>query len=459
MGTPSAIDAFHPVVRRWFLQTLGTPTVAQEQAWPVIRQGEHTLLLAPTGSGKTLAAFLVAIDRLAFPGSSTPRIDPAEGRPAGVRVLYISPLKALAVDIEKNLGLPLAGIRKTAERDGVDFDEPRIAIRSGDTPQEDRRRMQRNPPDILITTPESLYLLLTSRAREMLATVETVIVDEIHSLVSGKRGPHLFLSLERLELLRSELGSVAFPLQRIGLSATQRPLEEVARLLGGASEPAQSERPAVQRPVTIVEAGRRKPLELLIDVPVEDMAQLAAAQAAEGEGDAEMAIPSIWPAIHPRLVELIRAHRSTMIFVNSRRLAERLANAVNELAGEEIAAAHHGSIAHATRAMIEDRLKQGDLPAIVATSSLELGIDMGAVDLVIQIEAPPSIAAGLQRVGRAGHQVGAASSGVVIPKFRGDLLASAAAAERMLQGDVEETFYSRNPLDVSRATDRRNGGA
>jgi len=457
----SSLETFHPVVRQWFAETFGPPTAAQVAAWPAIAKGRHTLLLAPTGSGKTLAAFLVAIDRLMF----RPQMPDEQ---AGVRVLYISPLKALAVDVEKNLRMPLAGVEAVAKREGVDYQLPRIAVRSGDTPSSERYRHGKNPPDILITTPESLFLLLTSQARETLRTVETIIVDEIHSLVGTKRGAHLFVSLERLEHLRRESqDDTAVPAaQRIGLSATQRPLNEVARLLGGAevSPPAANHRKPTSsrskrsqsqdtagtvqpRPVEIVEVGRRRPLELKIEVPVDDMAQLAQSQQAAGPAAAP-AIGSIWPAMHPRLVELIRAHRSTMIFVNARRLAERLATAINDLAGEELALAHHGSIARDTRLLIEERLKLGQLPAIVATSSLELGIDMGAVDLVIQIEAPPSIAAGVQRVGRSGHRVGETSRGVIFPKYRGDLLACTAAVARMQQGEVEATYYPRNPLDV-----------
>ena len=441
--TDACLDHFHAVVRRWFVETFAGPTPAQVQAWPVIARGEHTLLLAPTGSGKTLAAFLVAIDRLLF----GPR---DESLPAGVRVLYISPLKALGVDVERNLRTPLAGVQAVAQRAGVAYHLPTIGVRSGDTPAQDRYRLHRRPPDILITTPESLYLMLTSRAREILGTVETVIVDEIHALVASKRGSHLFVSLERLERLRRVADPACRPLQRLGLSATQRPLAEIARLLGGAeatSDPATPPRP---RPVQIVEVGRDRQLELRIEVPVEDLARPSAPVPAvpPHPAAAAPAPPSIWPAIHPRLVELIRQHRTTMLFVNSRRLAERLAAAINEVAGEELALAHHGSLARETRLRIEDRLKRGQLPAIVATSSLELGIDMGAVELVIQIEAPPSIAAGIQRIGRSGHHVGGRSSGIIFPKYRGDLLACSAASRRMLQGEVEETCYPRNPLDV-----------
>jgi len=412
---------FHPAVRLWFEAAFAEPTPAQRKGWGPVFAGESTLLLAPTGSGKTLAAFLVALDRLMFA---------PDGGPAGVKILYISPLKALGVDVERNLRAPLVGIQAVAEREGFAQHAPSVGIRSGDTPASERARMIRRPPDILITTPESLFLLLTSQARETLRSVTTVIIDEIHSLVASKRGAHLFLSLERLE---HERGDDAPPLQRIGLSATQRPLDEVARLLGGFA--AQPDHSLVQRPVTIVDAGRKRALELRVEVPVEDMAQPGAQR-------------SIWPSIHPRLVELIEGHRSTMLFVNNRSLAERLSQALNALAGKELSLAHHGSIAKDTRAIIEDRLKRGELPAIVATSSLELGIDMGAVDLVIQIEAPPSVASGLQRIGRAGHQVGGVSQGIIIPKYRHDLLACAAVIQHMRDGHVEPTFYPRNPLDV-----------
>lgn len=436
-----SLSSFHPLVREWFTQSFPEPTEAQKRAWREIEQGEHTLLLAPTGSGKTLAAFLVAINRIMFEERPEPSA-------RGVRVLYISPLKALGVDVERNLRTPIAGVRAVAERQSADHHVPTVAVRSGDTPTVERTKIVRQPPDILITTPESLYLILTSRSRDMLASVDTIIIDEIHSLVGSKRGAHLATSLERLEDLRRSKDATRPPAQRIGLSATQRPLDEVARFLGGAEISPEGD-DVVPRKVSIVEAGRSRQLQLRIEVPVEDMAQLGVEQEKfSGPASGGPVRTSIWPSIHPRLVELIRQHRSTMIFVNSRRLAERLAGAINELAEEEIALAHHGSIAKDTRLLIEDRLKLGTLPAIVATSSLELGIDMGAVDLVIQIEAPPSIASGIQRIGRAGHQVGVPSAGVIFPKYRGDLLACSAAAERMIRGEVEETFYPRNPLDV-----------
>ena len=422
-----------PAARAWFLASFPAATTAQALGWPPITAGASVLLLAPTGSGKTLAAFLSAINRLMF---APP---PAEARRC--RVVYISPIKALAVDVERNLRAPLAGIAASARELAVDFHPLAVGVRSGDTPQREREQMKRRPPDILITTPESLYLMLTSNARELLRSVETVIIDEIHSLVPSKRGTHLALSLERLDAARDP---ALPPLQRVGLSATQRPLAEVAAFLGGFEVTGDS---VAARPVTIVDAGSRPGIELRIELPAEAVAaELATAATTDAAGPNKQ--KSIWPAIHPRLIELVRAHRSTMIFVNSRRLAERLASALNELAGELIAMAHHGSIAKDTRADIEDRLKRGVLPAIVATSSMELGIDMGAVDLVIQLEAPPSIAAGLQRIGRANHHVGGRSSGVLMPKFRGDLLACAAAARAMLAGSVESTHYPRNPLDV-----------
>lgn len=442
----SALADFHPIVRRWFFQTFEQATPAQSIAWPLIAEHRHTLLLAPTGSGKTLAAFLVAINRIMFESAACETVGACET--PGVRVLYISPLKALGVDVERNLRSPIIGVRTLAEREGVAHHVPRVGVRSGDTATRDRLDLVRRPPDILITTPESLYLMLTSQARRILRTVDTVIIDEIHSLASNKRGAHLFVSLERLELLRGEQSPAARPLQRIGLSATQRPLDEIARLLGGAEATSNPDETPRRRPVEIVEAGVSKQLELRIEVPVEDMARLAEPIIVSGSAAAGPTVPSIWPAIHPRLVELIRSHRSTMIFVNSRRLAERLAAALNELAGEELVLAHHGSIAKDKRLEIEDKLKCGQLPAIVATSSLELGIDMGAVDLVIQVESPPSIASGIQRIGRAGHRVGEPSTGVIFPKYRGDLLACAAASEKMVRGEVESTFYPRNPLDV-----------
>jgi ATP-dependent Lhr-like helicase len=409
-----ALELFQPAVAEWFRRSFREPTRAQALGWPAIARGESTLIFAPTGSGKTLTAFLWCLDRLMF----APR-PPKERR---CRVLYISPLKALAVDVERNLRAPLAGIANIAS----DLTIPTISIRTGDTPPSERAKFLRDPADILITTPESIYLMLTSNARETLRGVDTVIIDEIHALVPNKRGAHLALSLERLARITDK------PPQRIGLSATQRPLEEVARFL--------------DKNVTIVDTEEKKKLVLKVEVPVEEMAKLAEREIQSGP--AVQGKSSIWPAIHPRLLELIRAHRSTLLFVNSRRLAERLAAALNELAGETLVQAHHGSIARAQRIEIEDNLKSGRLPALVATSSLELGIDMGAIDLVVQIEAPPSIASGMQRIGRASHQVGAESEGIIFPKFRSDLIACAAVTDAMHRGAIEPTRMPRNPLDV-----------
>ncbi len=424
------LDVFSPAVRAWFEATFDEPTPAQREGWSAIARGDHTLILAPTGSGKTLAAFLWAIDRLGA--------EPPPPPPERTRVLYISPLRALAVDVEKNLRAPLAGMEHAAARTGDELPHrPEVGIRTGDTSANERRRLLKHPPDILITTPESLYLMLTSSARETLRSVRWVIVDEIHAMAASKRGAHLALSLERLERL------TASPPQRIGLSATQRPLEEIARFLGGQTA-------AGPRPVTIVDAGHRKPMEIEVIVPVEDMGELGA-PVHEPSRPTELPGPapaSIWPAIHPQLLELIRAHRSTIVFVNARRLAERLAARLNELAGEDLVRAHHGSLAREQRTEVEDALKEGRLHAIVATSSLELGIDMGAVDLVIQVESPGSVASGLQRIGRAGHQVGEPSRGKIFPKFRGDLLEAAVVTQRMREGLIEETRYPRDPLDV-----------
>jgi ATP-dependent Lhr-like helicase len=470
------MEPFHPAVRDWFQASFSGPTKAQELGWPAIARGDWTLIFAPTGSGKTLTAFLWALDRLMF--APVPK-----DKARRCRVLYLSPLKALAVDVERNLRAPLAGIANLAAERGEAFTMPLIATRTGDTPPKERVRFLKEPSDILITTPESIYLMLTSNARELLRGVETVIIDEIHALVPNKRGAHMALSLERLARNCDK------PPQRIGLSATQRPLEEVARFLGGASIPVGAQAPSPMpdrrgtqdptgegacppqdeggdvettlhaeftehhrtrfREVTIVNTEERKKLALHVEVPVEEMAKLSERDDAIPSGPAAGGgRASIWPAIHPRLLELIRAHTSTLIFVNSRRLAERLAAALNELAGEMLVQAHHGSIARAQRIEIEDNLKSGRLPALVATSSLELGIDMGAIDLVIQIESPPSIASGMQRIGRASHNVGAVSEGIIFPKYRGDLLACAAVTEAMHMGAIEPTRYPRNPLDV-----------
>ena len=454
------LELFHPAVGDWFRDSFESPTPPQSKGWPAIADGQSTLILAPTGSGKTLSAFLWCINRLMFEAAPDPK--------RRCRVIYISPLKALAVDIERNLRSPLAGIANRAAARGDSYHTPMISVRTGDTPTAERARFIRAPADILITTPESLYLLLTSNARDALRSVDTVIVDEIHALVPTKRGAHLALSLERLEALVEER-----TIQRIGLSATQRPLDEVARFLGGVEritrsrarkkprkasvdasgsihdEFVESSGTPEYRPVTIVDTSEKKRLELTIEVPVEDMAKLGQPEEIpSGPASQAGARHSIWTAIHPRLLELIRAHRSTLIFVNSRRIAERLAAALNELAGEVLVRSHHGSLARPQRIEVEDRLKAGLLRGLVATSSLELGIDMGAIDLVVQIEAPPSVASGMQRIGRAGHTIGAASRGVIVPKFRGDLVACAAVTRAMHEGRIESSRYPRNPLDV-----------
>ncbi len=431
------LAGFHPAVAEWFRSALGEPTPAQAQSWPHIAEGKTTLLLAPTGSGKTLAAFLSAIDRL----SRSPEPEPKKR----LRILYVSPLKALAVDVERNLRAPIAGIAAVGGRLGASLRRLEVAVRTGDTPTPERTKMIRTPPDILITTPESLYLLLTSQQREILTSVDTVIIDEIHQMAASKRGAHLFLSLERLEALKRSVGADT-GLQRVGLSATQKPLEEIARLLGGAEIKGKKVMP---RPVEIVDASAKKTLSITVEVPPPLPAPSPASLGPLDDLD-ELTedAKSIWPQVHARLVERIRAAQSTMVFVNSRRLAERLATALNETAGEEIALAHHGSVAKETRRATEERLKAGNLPAIVATSSLELGIDMGAVDQVIQVEAPPSVASGIQRIGRASHHVGGVPSGVLVPKHKHDLLACAAASSGIEDGDVEATYYARNPLDV-----------
>jgi ATP-dependent Lhr-like helicase len=422
---------FSAPVRHWFAKSFQSPTRAQSLGWGPIREGKSTLLLAPTGSGKTLAAFLSALDRLMTTPASP-----------GLKVLYVSPLKALAVDVDRNLRAPIAGIRAAAAELGTPVRDPEVAMRSGDTSIKDRSRFQRAGSDLLITTPESLYLLLTSQAARHFATLRTVIIDEIHALLPTKRGAHLFLSLERLEALRTS----PEPLQRIGLSATQRPLDEAARLLAGNHFPNGGD--LQQRPVEIVDA--RMPPRLHVEVraaarsselTTPDPAKLAAPPAAASP-------KSNWPEIHAPLLELVERHRSTLVFVNSRRLAERLAQSLNELAGSEIALAHHGSLAKDQRAFVEDQLKLGKLRALVATSSLELGIDMGAIDLVVQVEAPPTVASGLQRIGRAGHSVGETSHGIVFPKHKGELPAAAVVARGMHEGAVEATRYPRNPLDV-----------
>ncbi|MEW2504895.1 ATP-dependent helicase [Amycolatopsis sp. NPDC047767] len=466
------LDLFSPATRTWFEGAFAAPTAAQEGAWRAAHAGQHALVVAPTGSGKTLSAFLWALDRLSV---EPPPVEPRKR----CRILYVSPLKALAVDVQRNLRAPLAGISQASRRLGLPVPEIEVGMRTGDTTAAERRSFGKTPPDVLVTTPESLFLILTSSARESLAGVETVIVDEVHAVAGGKRGAHLAVSLERLDALLPK------PAQRIGLSATVRPVDEVSSFLAGG------------RPVTVVQPKLAKTIEVRVEVPVEDMANLdgpapspmerlenlTSLSQLPSEGGigtqeeiagAEVKRPSIWPAVEERVLELIQAHRSTIVFANSRRLTERLTARLNELAAEQtelragdafpaeaigqsglttgavptIARAHHGSMSREQRTHVEEELKSGRLPCVVATSSLELGIDMGAVDLVVQIEAPPTVASGLQRVGRAGHQVGAVSSGVMFPKFRGDLVSCAVVAERMAAGAIEAVRYPRNPLDV-----------
>jgi ATP-dependent helicase Lhr and Lhr-like helicase len=523
----AGLAGFSEATRAWFDSAFAEPTPAQAQAWEAIGRGEHTLVIAPTGSGKTLAAFLWAIDRLA---SEPVPADPKRR----CRVLYVSPLKALAVDVERNLRSPLAGVAHAARRLGLPEPDIRVAVRTGDTAADERRKLASKPPDILITTPESLFLMLTSQARDGLRSVQTVIIDEVHALAGGKRGAHLALSLERLEVLRGSPAAAGEPAnqpaQRIGLSATVRPPEEVATFLAGT------------RPVTIVAPPSQKRLDLQIVVPVEDMADMTAggsggsppravaaqrqprpvrvamadgrvvsaatagsAATPDSGADDEFRPPgrlsepdgdparqhSIWPHVEERVLDLIQSHRSTIVFANSRRLAERLCARLNDLAAERaaeaeqdaadgyearspvlrdegtrppaelmgeagaaggappvVARAHHGSVSRRERAQIEEALKAGTLPAVVATSSLELGIDMGAVDLVIQVESPPSVANGLQRIGRAGHHVGDESRGIFFPKYQGDLVQSTVVTQRMRTGQIEELRMPRNPLDV-----------
>ncbi|QEV98987.1 ATP-dependent helicase [Microbacterium caowuchunii] len=486
------LHRFSPATQDWFRGAFPEPTAAQAGAWEAISQGRHALVVAPTGSGKTLSAFLWAIDsvfRERQDAPAQPEQDPGRGRrkrperdPARTRVLYISPLKALGVDVERNLRSPLVGIGHSARRLGVPAPQVTVGVRSGDTPSADRRKLVTDPPDILITTPESLYLMLTSQAKETLRNVHTVIVDEVHAVAATKRGAHLAVSLERLDALLDE------PAQRIGLSATVRPIDEVARFLGGAA------------PVDIVAPRASKTFDLSVVVPVDDMlnpppppgeapppATPAAAEDPDTDTEGDWFAPpgprsentestgSLWPHVEEAIVDRILQHRSTIVFSNSRRLAERLTARLNEIYSERLgidlpeatvpaammaqagatagadpvlAKAHHGSVSKEQRAIVEDELKSGVLRCVVATSSLELGIDMGAVDLVIQVEAPPSAASGLQRVGRAGHQVGEISKAALFPKHRGDVLHTAIVTERMLAGQIEAIRIPQNPLDI-----------
>ncbi|MEZ0163823.1 ATP-dependent helicase [Kineococcus sp. LSe6-4] len=465
LSAPEVLGRFSEATRAWFTGAFEAPTPAQLGAWDAVSRGRHALVVAPTGSGKTLSAFLWALDGLA--AEPVP-----EDKDHRCRVLYVSPLKALAVDVERNLRSPLTGIRQAAQRLGLPVPDVRVGVRSGDTSAEERRGFTRTPPDVLITTPESLFLLLTSKAREQLRGVRTVVLDEVHAMAGSKRGAHLAVSLERLDALVTAAGGE--PTQRVGLSATVRPVQTVAEWVSGG------------RPVTVVQPPSTKEFDLKVVVPVEDMSELdASGRGAEdpddltGQAAGNPRRASIWPHVEERIVDLVADHRSTLVFSNSRRLSERLTARLNEVWDERLnpegedgdapaappaevmgaaghaqnrppvlARAHHGSVSKEQRSLIEEDLKAGRLPAVVATSSLELGIDMGAVDLVVQVESPPSVASGLQRVGRAGHQVGAVSRGVLFPKFRGDLLQTAVVVERMRDGRIEELRVPANPLDV-----------
>ncbi|SDP53313.1 ATP-dependent helicase Lhr and Lhr-like helicase [Actinopolyspora xinjiangensis] len=449
------LERFSRPTREWFRETFDAPTPSQAEAWREITSGQHTLVIAPTGSGKTLAAFLAALDDLT---TSTPPSDPKRR----CRVLYVSPMKALAADVRRNLRTPLSGIERTAHRLGEEISDISVTSRTGDTPPRERRAFGRRPADVLVTTPESLFLLLTSASREALRGVGTVIVDEVHAVAGGKRGSHLAVSLDRLDEL------LPAPAQRIGLSATVRPVDEVVEFLAGG------------RPVRVVRPPDPKQVDVSVRAPVADMAHPETGSEGGQDSNGSRA-PSVWPALRERVLELVEQHRSTIVFTNSRRLAERLTAGLNELAAERrgageaaaptggprsfpaaavgssgvtggvgavVARAHHGSMSKQQRTRVEEELKSGELPCVVATSSLELGIDMGAVDLVVQLEAPPSVASGTQRIGRGGHRVGEPSRGVVFPKFRGDLVGCAVAAERMRSGLIEALEVPRNPLDV-----------
>nr|WP_311836094.1 ATP-dependent helicase [Cellulomonas fimi] len=484
-ATPDPLAQFSPATRDWFAGAFAGPTTAQAGAWEAVAAGQHALVVAPTGSGKTLAAFLWALDGLI---ARRPGTEPPASPVERCRVLYVSPLKALASDVERNLRSPLVGIRQASTRLGLSVPDVTVGVRTGDTPPAERRAFATKPPDILITTPESLYLVLTSAARAGLAGVQTVILDEIHAVAGTKRGAHLAVSLERLDAL------LPAPAQRIGLSATVRPVEAVAGFLGGGRSPGDG-----GRRVVVVQPPSTKKIEVDVVVPVPDLSDLASAPSPTASDDGLPPLPpgevdlsgpaagspprpSIWPHVEERVVDLVSDHRSTLVFTNSRRGAERLTARMNEVwatrqgadvpdpgelhpaavqaqsgiavgidtsdASQVLARAHHGSMSRAERTRTETELKAGRLPAVVATSSLELGIDMGAIDLVVQVGAPPSVASGLQRIGRAGHQVGAVSRGVVFPTFRGDLVPSAVVAGRMRRGEIETLSVLANPLDV-----------
>ncbi|PTT16285.1 ATP-dependent helicase, partial [Microbacterium sp. HMWF026] len=473
------LQKFGPATQDWFRGAFSAPTNAQKGAWESVSSGRNALVVAPTGSGKTLSAFLFAIDRVfrekgpevaqAAPKARGKRTAAGKTPTPNTRILYISPLKALGVDVERNLRSPLVGIGQSARRLGIDVPNVTVGVRSGDTSSSDRRKLVTDPPDILITTPESLYLMLTSQAAETLRGVHTVIIDEVHAVAATKRGAHLAVSLERLDALLDS------PAQRIGLSATVRPIDEVARFLGGS------------QPVDIVAPKATKAFDLSVVVPVDDMlnpppppGSPAPDEAGDGEWfserpeSTEMA-GSVWPHVEEAIVDRILQRRSTIVFANSRRLAERLTGRLNEIYAERVgidvpeptvpagvmaqagasagvaailAKAHHGSVSKEQRAQVEDELKSGLLRCVVATSSLELGIDMGSVDLVIQVESPPSAASGLQRVGRAGHQVGEVSRAALFPKHRSDVLHTAVVTERMLAGRIEAISVPQNPLDI-----------
>jgi ATP-dependent Lhr-like helicase len=416
--SPSILSRLHPVVRKWFKETFGAPSDPQQQGWPAIASGEHTLILAPTGTGKTLAAFLWELNELITRGLKEPL-------PNAVHLLYISPLKALNNDIQRNLDRPLTELRERFKQEGKEFPEIRVAVRTGDTPAAARARMLRKSPHILITTPESLNIMLTTlRGRGMFSGVRAVIVDEIHAIAGTKRGAHLALTLERLEALVEKAP------QRIGLSATQRPLEEVARFLGGCE---QKNGTQTFRPVTIVDCGMTKEMQISIESPVADLGSVGG---------------SIWPAVGPLVLKHIQASKTTLVFVNNRAQAEKIAARVNKLADVEIALPYHGSLARERRFALEERLKAGSLRALVTTSSLELGIDIGSVDLVIQLQSPKRVASALQRIGRAGHTLGVASRGILVPTFRDDAVEIAAIVAAMRAGDVEPTQVVQNALDV-----------
>src|SRR5436190_3868572 len=402
---------FHPVVARWFSETLGDPTPAQTRGWREIRARRHTLIAAPTGSGKTLAAFLAGLDDLFQEGLCGPL-------PDETRIVYVSPLKALSADVHKNLAIPRRGIQQLAETLGIDSPKITAAVRTGDTTSSERAKILKTPPHILVTTPESLYLLLTSeRSREMLRTVRTVIVDEIHAVIGSRRGAHLALSLERLQELTGP------SLRRIGLSATQKPIDEVGRFLVGA-----------HGECAIVDEGHRRAIDLKLELPGSPLEAVMAHE--------------VWEEYYERLTALILEHKTTLVFANTRRLAERIARHLSERLGEDAVTAQHGSLSKERRLDAESRLKNGQLRALVATASLELGIDIGHVDLVCQLGSPHRIATLLQRVGRSGHSVSGMPKGRVFPMSRDDLVESIALMRAIKRGDLDRVVPHDAPLDV-----------